>query len=438
MAKYYLSVNFKTMPNNEELLKEVKETVEKAAVASITKAVDELIPGKVAEAVKEEGENLQKKLLAEIEDLKSVGGIQARKEIESKERCSLFVSENIKAYLEKGSCKLDDEAKKRLEEKGVSVKAMNETTATEGGNFVPPEFIAGIDFIAKTVGLTRNLPAQFNITSNQVNYNVETATVTVAYTDELVAISESTPTNERITLEVKKLAGITIQSSELLQDADIDTVSYLMKRYGEAIALKEDTEFLTGDGTNFTGLLVDANFPVLTMPALSVDFSDITLDDLRDMITQVPKSVRTGSKIGFIMSETVWAEVQKLKDDQGRYQATLGGINAPVISGTEVIGGTEASVPDGFLWNKYPVWTSEVMPELSDSAISTKFVTFGNYERGYRFYKRKDAEFKVSEDATVGATKLFQQDGIALRVITRHAMGRNLAGAIVTLRTAAA
>lgn len=428
---------------HKELLDQIQQTVEETAVKSITETLDEKVPAIVADAVTEESKKIKNTFIEEIKSLKDVGGLQEQREAESKTRCLAFLEESLKAYNGSNSCKLGEDGLKRLEEIGIDIepitKAMNEGTATEGGNLVPPEFLAGIDFIAKSVGLTRILPAQFNTKSNSISYNVETATVTVAYTDELAVISDSTPTNARITLTVKKLAGIVIMSNELLMNADINVIEYLMRRFGEAIALKEDTEFLTGDGTNFLGVFEDTNFPVQTMASGDVDFTDITADYLRDMITAIPKSIRMGKSVGFLMSETVWANVQKLKDDEGQYLITQGAPqNAPVINGSNVVGSVSVNTPEGTVWNKYPVYTSEVLPENSDSAVSTKFIAFGNYERGYRFFKREDAEFAISKEATIGTTKLFQQDGTALRVITHHAMGRNLASAIVTLRTAAA
>lgn len=89
----------------------------------------------------------------------------------------------------------------------------------------------------------------------------------------------------------------------------------------------------------------------------------------------------------------------------------------------------------GTLWG-YPVYLSDKMPTLSATAVSTKFIIFGNLKHLF-VGVRSDMVMSISEHATVGSDNLFEKNMSAVRVVARHAIAVGLPSAFACLKTAA-
>jgi HK97 family phage major capsid protein len=219
-------------------------------------------------------------------------------------------------------------------------------------------------------------------------------------------------------------------SNELLADANVSVVDLLAQLFAEAIAGEIDSQGFTGTGSPFTGILGDTGCTVVTMGAGQTAFSDVTLGDFRDMITQVKPWALQGA--GFVMHRTVWALAQK---------ARVGGTASTTTdyfasSANPVIIGVPQCYPSataGFLWG-YPVYLSDKMPSTTASAPATKFALFGNLKHVF-YGVREELAVSISDSATVGVNNLFEQNMSAVRVIARHAIAVGLPSAFAVLKT---
>lgn len=334
--------------------------------------------------------------------------------MEKKERAATF----IKAVFRKDMATL------------ASLKVLSEGTGSEGGFQVPEEFAAEINRIAEDFGLVRRFARRLPMGSDTLNVPRLASSVTVTVPGENVAGTESDPVWANVQLLAKTVVGLTVSSNELLADANISVVELLAELFAEALAGFEDEQGLTGTGSPFTGILGDAGVSVQTMAATNTAFTDVTLDDLRDQISLLKPLALNGAS--FTMHREIWSIVQKLKDADSAYH--ISAANPVLLPGS--LGGAPGGVVVGSIWG-YPVWLSEKMPKLSDSAISTKFIAFGNYNHLW-FGDRQQMTLDISNSATVGANKTFEQNQSAVRVTERIAIAVGLPDGFSVLRTAAA
>jgi HK97 family phage major capsid protein len=309
-------------------------------------------------------------------------------------------------------------------------KALSEGTGSAGGFIVPEEFAAEVNRIIEDFGLVPKLCRKFPMKSDTLNVPRLSATVTVSYPGENTAGTGSQPTFEQVVLSSKTLVGITPMSNELLADANVSVVDLLVELFAEAIAGQLDVQGLTGTGAPFTGILTDTGVTVV-QPANGTGNSTFALastpDNMRDLITQVKPWALQGA--AFIMHRSIWAILQKAKaSTSGDYFIST--MN-PVLSGVATQGFPTAMA--GTMWG-YPVYLSDKMP--SSTAVSTKYVIFGNLKHLYMGV-RADMGVAISQEGVVASVSLFESNMSAVRCVVRHALAVGLPAAFSVLKTSA-
>ncbi len=393
-----------------------------AKIIKFTKSeFENIVAGVASEAVKAEAKRLG---LTKIDrkignfDPSYIGkSAEEFAKMEKKER----VAEFVKAVFRKDMTALGN------------MKALGESTGSTGGFQVPEEFAAEINRIAEDVGLIRRFARHLPMGSDTLNVPRLSSSVSVTFPGENVAGSESEPVWENVQLLAKTAVGLTVTSNELLADANISIVDLLAELFGEALATTEDLQGLVGTGSPFTGVLGDAGVQVVTMGTGDVDFTDLDADDLRDMITKIKATKLAGAS--FTMHREIWGAVQKLKDLDNNFIASTA---TPILGPNNALGAggvLSGAQPAGTIWG-YPVWLSDQMPDLAATAVSTKFVAFGNYNNIW-FGDRSMMTMSISDSATVGTENTFEQNQSAVRVTERIAIAVGLPAAFSVLRTAA-
>jgi HK97 family phage major capsid protein len=295
----------------------------------------------------------------------------------------------------------------------ATVRALSSGVDSAGGYFVPEEFVATVLDIAKDVGYVRRYGTVLKMSSDTLNIPKIDSKPNVVWIAQGEGISTGKPTIGQVQLVAKKAGLIVPVTRELFMDSKVDIQSLLGRIIGESIAEAEDDQGFTGDGTVFTGILNDANVNVVSMPATKTGFADITADDLINLISAVPSSV--AGKGVFVMHRSVLAKIKTLKDGNGSY------LFNPI---------------DKTIWG-YPVLTSDVMPTMSDSAVDTKFIIFGDLSYLY-LGDREQISVAVADQATVGTDNLFEKNMLALRIIERVGITIAMPNAFGVLKTAAA
>jgi HK97 family phage major capsid protein len=313
----------------------------------------------------------------------------------------------------------------------ASFKAMNETTGSAGAFLVPEEFRAEVYRIVEDFGLVAKYATKLSMGTDTLNVPTLASSVSISYPGEATAGTASQPVLAQVQLLAKTIVGLTVMSNELLADANVSVVDLLATLFAEAIAGEIDAQGLAGTGSPFTGILANTSVNTVTLAGGKTTFVSATLEDYRDLITQIKPWALQGA--GYVMHRTVWANVQKLR---------TGGTNSGDFFGAStnaVIVGQAQGYPSaqaGFLWG-YPVFLSDKMPAVADTAISTKFVAFGNLKHVF-VGDRGSLEVSISTDGTVNSVSLFETNQSAVRVIARHAIAVGLPAAFAVLKTAAA
>ena len=310
----------------------------------------------------------------------------------------------------------------------AQMKAMNEGTGSAGGFIVPEEWAAEVNRIVEDFGLVPKLARRYPMKYDTLRVPRLASSVSVSYPGEATAGTPSQPVFEEVTLLAKTLVGLTAMTNELLEDANVDVVNLLTELFAEAIAGEVDAQGLGTAGAPFTGILEDTGVTVVTAATGDDTFAEAaTPDYCRDLIASIKPWALQGA--AFIMHRSVWAIIQKKKSSTGGdYFASAAN---PVLSASATTGYPNAVA--GTLWG-YPVYLSDKMP--STSAVSTKFIIFGNLKHLY-WGVRKDLSMAISEHATVGSDNLFEKNMSAVRVLTRHSVAVGLPAAFAVLKTAA-
>lgn len=380
----------------EQVGEVVSSVLEKALPDTVNSAVEKALEAKGINAI-------EKKIFGSAKEVEG---------LEGKEKSARF----IKAVFGR-----DKETARAL----VGQKALNEGTDNAGGYLVPEEFRSEVIRLAEDFGIIRRQCRVVPMKRDTMKLPKIASSVTVYWPGEATAGTESQPVLGQVSLVAKTLVGLTPITNELLEDADVDTIDLLVQLFAEAIAGEEDNQGLMGSGSPFTGVMNASGTTVVTMASGKDTFSELTADDLRDLVSQVKPLALGGS--GFYMHRAVWAIVQKLKDTSGQYIAST---SNPLITGDA----SKATGVVGYVWG-YPVYLSDKLP--STTAVSTKFILFGNLKFAY-LGDRKQMTIAISEEATIGSVNLFESNMSAVRVTERIAFETALASAFAILKTAAA
>ena len=303
-----------------------------------------------------------------------------------------------------------------------TLKALNTGVAADGGNLVPEAWAQTIDNELREQGITRGLVGVRFMPEKTLNLPKGANNSAAFWVVEGVAITESNRTYGTTQLVAEKLASISVMTSEIHEDAIDDIVGDVTNNIVESIMLKEDDAMINGDGTapfgNITGVLIDAGVTDVVMAATKVDFADVDAVELKALFYGVPHQRRGNAK--FLMADYVQQVIDGLEDTTGRplYRQLSDG-------------------QSGVLLGK-PVVISDQAPGLADTAISTAFIAFGDFEKAVVLGDRRRITVAQTTEGTVGGNSMFELDEMAIKVTERIDMAVHLPGYMARLVTAAA
>ena len=320
---------------------------------------------------------------------------------------------------------------------GNEAKLKEMTTDATGspyaGYTVDAELSAEIRHLMTEYGVARREMFAVPLTKNSYKANNLATDITVYWVDQGAAISSSQVVLGREDLTLEKLGVIVTMTSELLEDTEIDFVSFIGSRVAEGFAKAEDEAFFKGDGTStyggFTGLLnaTDVNEVVLT----GTTFASLTAEDLLDMVDDTPAGALANAK--FYYHRTIKSIIRKLREDA---------VSAGDGAGAFIYQPPSVSGP-ATLWG-YPEVLVEAMPKASDTAADTSFVLFGDLRKacilGYKSSGLKVSRFNAGVVRNVAGNadiNLITTDREAVRWTQRVGYIRIVPTAVTKLTTAA-
>ena len=382
-----------------EAAKEVEKSVKKL-FEKVEKDLGTNLDAKIKEAIREQIELREKKV-----------GVY-NKELSKDEK-----RKKVNVYLKDFMRALGSNDVNKLKE--LSTDA---TGSPYGGYVVDSELSAEIRHLVTEYGVARREMTNVTLSKNSYKANNLATDVTVYWVDEGSAISSTQVVLGQETLELKKLAAIVAMTSELLDDEEIDLMSFVGTRVAEGFAEAEDTQFFNGDGTTFTGLLQDTTINEVTMTGSSILAMDA--DDLIDMVDATPQGALGNAK--YYLHRSLKSVIRKLKDDNGAYI-----YQAPSQSGPATIWG-------------YPEVLVEAMPSTSDNAADTSFVLFGDLKKACILGNKGAIKAKMFDAGTVrnvagsADINLITTDREAIRWTERVGYITIIPSAVTKLTTAAA
>lgn len=299
-----------------------------------------------------------------------------------------------------------------------------------GGYLVPVEVASGIERIAASVGLGFSLAKQWQMSTDELDVPAYTGSFLEGeYLGVDAAGSVTALTFQTTRLVAKKWQLAFVVGNDLLADANVDLVDWIVALAGEALANRADKEIFAGTGAPFTGILNHDDVTVHTMATGNDTFAEFDMDEASDVIATLEESMQSGA--AFFFHRTVWAQLKKAQDGNGRY-----------IFGTSNAGFADLEKPNTALRPQgviqgYPVYTVRHLPANSATAVSTNFGIFGNLQGAA--YGRKPGTDRIAQhtSGSFGGKEVALADQRGLVIGNRHAFGIVLPAAFTVIKTAA-
>lgn len=361
VAKDYIE-KVKELKEEEDGEEEVQKEIEKA-MSKAFKNEEGNLTKNVVEKVKKEVQDLLDEHKSKMQRQVGVYSKDAQKD-EKRKMVNEFLREGLKSIIA------------GADTKGfVKVKA----EMTTGSSGTPYAGYITDDYLSAEI---RHLTTEYgvaaremnNVTFSQTSYKANNLAtdVTVYWVDEAGSIKSTQAVLGQSTLELKKLATIVTLTRELLQEQEIDFISFLGSRVAEGFAQAEDEAFFIGDGTStygsFTGLLENASVNETTMDSGDGSFNDLSVEYLREMQDETPQGALSNAK--YYMHRSILSVVRNLRED-----SISAGDSAGAFLYKPAMGKESANI-DG-----YSIVLVEAMPGISDDAVDTSFVLFGDLNK---------------------------------------------------------
>lgn len=312
-------------------------------------------------------------------------------------------------------------------------EALISETDSRGGYLVPKEVASAILRIAASVGLVLSQARKWPMSSDALDIPAYTgAFLEGEYLGVDAAGNVTGLTFGQAQLLVKKWQLAFVVGNDLLADATVDLGDWLLALGGEALANMIDKQAFKGTGNPFVGVLEHADVTVHTLPTGEDTFAEFDpVVDASDVIGQVEESVLDNA--AWYMHRTVWAKLRAKKDTAGNFILPNGGAASQQVLANNPTGG--GVKPAGEMMG-FPVFTSRHLPKNADTAVSTKFIVFGNFQAA-AYGDKGELVVAPHDSGSFGGKEIALADQKALVYKHRHAFTLALPAAFVAVKTAA-
>ena len=389
-------------------MEEVKDENKEEELEDVDEETKELLNEVLDAKVEKIEDRFQKALEEEKEKMAKKAGIYNPEVQEKEQREEL--NKRFKSLM-KSVGRGDYSSAKELVKKDHDTSDPDEIVDTE------------IDFeilhLQEEFGVARQLFRNLQLTKHNYRANELASDVVAYWVDEGDSITASSISVTENTLDLNKLAAIASFTNELLEDSEVDLVSFLTQRVAEVFAEAEDEQFLADDTAGLINTADDAVLRAGNTDWTAVDDED-KADALLDLQGEVSESVRNRGV--YVMSWEIFADIKKLKDSQ----------NQPLFKHL-----TEAGE---MMIHGKPVVIAEVLPEIDDvDTADEPILMFGDFERGcvlgYKGGIRIDRATQGEINPVGSEVNLFQTDRQAVRFIQRTGYAQVLSETVAVLKT---
>ncbi len=300
-----------------------------------------------------------------------------------------------------------------------------------GGYLVPQEVHSEIMRIGQVSGLVLRDARNFGMTDVEIP-TYTGSTLQGTYVGEDQAGTESQEDIGQAKLKAAEWMNIVRLSNKLIKKANVNVAEWLMALVAEGLAYRFDREGFMGGtyaGSPFVGLLASANVASQTLASTKTGFDKFDFTEAAIASGSIPTAAVQGS--AYYFHRTVWAQIKAKKDaTSGLYEFSQN--NSNLLSLKPAFGIQPVGEIDG-----YPVYTTDVLPAFSSSAVSTKFGVFANLKLALAYGEDGPMETLRSENAVVNGVSTFERNQTAMRFTHSHAIVEMLPAAAVVFKTAA-
>lgn len=197
------------------------------------------------------------------------------------------------------------------------IKALNETTNSAGGFFVPEEFAKRVFDRVVTQSTALQLVEQVNMKYDVMHFPTVATGHTAYWVNENSAITSSDATFGQVNLSVKKVAALTEISTELMDDSDPSIMEYVTRMLSEDLAFEIDNQLYNGTGSPINGMRDTATYTsIQTIASTGANGDEITLAKISEAVAKLATENFTGSHL--VAHPKVIRKLRDLKDTTNR------------------------------------------------------------------------------------------------------------------------
>lgn len=209
------------------------------------------------------------------------------------------------------------------------VRALVEGTDAQGGYLVPEELRTEVVRILPDFSVMRRVGRTVPMNTDTLKINSLTAKPAAYWTAEYASKSTTSAEFSQVTYSPNDLVCLIPVTDQLIADANINIVQFIIEIFAETIAREEDKAFFTGSGT---GRPKGINQETLSSVAAG---GTIGFDDIIALIDLVPQRIVQSTSSAFIGNRRVKRYLRLLKDTTNNYIWRDGGaaITAPGTDG---------------------------------------------------------------------------------------------------------
>lgn len=299
-----------------------------------------------------------------------------------------------------------------------------------GGYLISTEVASAIQRIAASVGLVMSQAQKWPMQTDELDIPAYTGSFLEGeYLGVDAAGSDTALTFDQARLITKKWQLSFVVGNDLLADASVNLADWLLALGGEALANMMDKQAFNGTSAPFVGLLQDSNVGVTNISGTTFALYKV-IDDSSTLIGALEESVLNGA--AFYMNRTVWASLRAQKGTNEYILPYAGAVTNSVLAQFPTGGGVR---PAGEILG-YPVFTSRHFPALSATAVSTKFIVFGNL-KAFAYGDKGTLGVEEFRSGSFGGKEIAKADQRGLVYKHRHALVNTLPAAFVVAKTAA-
>lgn len=161
---------------------------------------------------------------------------------------------------------------------GKAYTGNNLTTAADGGNVVPTEFLNKVIMLLNETSMIFQEAFVLPMTSGKRDIPRGATNPSVGWITEAGTMTHNKPTFGKVSQIAKTIFSLVELTNELLEDSAIDLENYIAFLVAQAVALEVERVGFAGDTDNsdpFNGVLNTSGIVSVAMEGASLDFNDM-------------------------------------------------------------------------------------------------------------------------------------------------------------------